>query len=230
MNSPETVNTLAPQLHPSLIGTRGTCQLLQLLRKNPPRKSRIAWKQQLLAKHSSNRQRREFRHVRLRFLQSLNCLRHGECRRARLGRALTLPTCPLEGLEGHGINPQHTFGPSWSVRFLAAPRSMGPAVFRAHRQPTSTDLVPPGVCGPWPLLAVWDPRFSWAHRQPATQIWSLLECAAPGRSSQCGTRGFPGLTANPQHTFGPSWSARHLAVPAVWDPRFSRAHRQPQHT
>ena len=57
---------------------------------------------------------------------------------------------------------------------------------------------------------------------------SLLKCAAPGRSSQCRTRGFPGLTANPQHT--------HLVPPgvcgswpllAVWDPRFSWTHRQP---
>ena len=68
-----------------------------------------------------------------------------------------------------GSPPTHkyTFGPSWSVRLLAAPRSVGPAVF---------------------------PR---AHRQPSTHLWSLLECAAHGRSSQCGTRGFPGLTANP---------------------------------
>ena len=49
-----------------------------------------------------------------------------------------------------------------------------------------------------------------------------------GRSSQRGTRGFPGLTANPQH----SWSLLECAAPwpllAVWDPRFTRAHRQPQ--
>ena len=34
----------------------------------------------------------------------------------------------------------------------------------------NTHLVPPGVCGSWPLLAVWDPRFSWAHRQPTIPI------------------------------------------------------------
>ena len=68
----------------------------------------------------------------------------------------------------------------------------------AHRETRNTHLVPPGVCGSWPLLAVWDPRFSWAHRQPTTLMWSLLECAAPGRSSQYGTRGFLGLTAKPQ--------------------------------
>ena len=28
------------------------------------------------------------------------------------------------------------------------------------------------------------PAVSWAHRQPATHSWSLLECAVPGRSSQ----------------------------------------------
>ena len=39
------------------------------------------------------------------------------------------------------------------------------------------------------------PRVARAHSQPATHLWSLLQCAAPGRSSQ-GTRGFLGLTAN----------------------------------
>ena len=37
-------------------------------------------------------------------------------------------------------------------------------------KPANTHLVPPGVCGSWPLLAVWDPRFSWAHRQPTIPI------------------------------------------------------------
>ena len=132
------------------------------------------------------------------------------------------------------------------------------AVFLGLPPTHNTTLVPPGVCGAWPLLAVWDPRFSRVHRQPSTQLWSLLECAAHGRSSQCGTRGFPWFTANPQHTFGPSWSVRRMAAPrsmgpavflgspptrntplvppgvcgawpllAVWDPRFSWAHRQP---
>ena len=82
MNSPETVNTLAPQLHPSPIGARELHLLTPSTppQKNPPRKPRIAWKQQLVlaasdvtkvAKLSSNWQRREFRHVGLRFLQSL---------------------------------------------------------------------------------------------------------------------------------------------------------------
>ena len=105
------------------------------------------------------------------------------------------------------------------------------------------------MCGTWPLLAVWDPRFSRAHREtrnthlgpswsvrlmaapcsmgpavflgsPPTHnaIWSLLECAAAGRSSQCGTHGFLGPTANPQHIFGPSWSVRLLAAPRSMGP------------
>ena len=123
------------------------------------------------------------------------------------------PNLPLEGgLEGHGtvdserfpglnVDPQHVVGPSWSVRRLAAPHSVGPAIFlgspptlntpsvllecAAHGRssqcgtrgfvfspgspPTlNTPLVPPGVCGAWPLLAVWDPRFPRAHRQPHT--------------------------------------------------------------
>ena len=140
-----------------------------------------------------------------------------------LANAPDTPNLPLvEGLEGHGTvdsggfpgltaNPQHTFGSSWSVRLLAAPHSVGPAVFLGSPPPTlNTYLVPPGVCGPWPLLTVWDPRFSWAHRQPSTHMWSLLECATPGRSSQCGTHGFPGLTANPHNT--------HLVPPGVCGP------------
>ena len=65
-------------------------------------------------------------------------------------------------------------------------------------KPTRTALlVPLGGCGSGPLLTVWDPRFSSGHRQHSTHAWSLLECAAPGRSSQCGTRGFPGPTCQP---------------------------------
>ena len=162
---------------------------------------------------------------------------------------------PIEGLEGHGAvddgevvvvdrgrrvdaHMSHTretrrahclpathFGPSWSVRHLAAPHSMGPAVFPGSPPTHNAYLVPPGVCGSRPLLAVWDPRFSWAHRQPTTRIWSLLECAAPGRSSQYGTRGFHGLTANPQRVFGPSWSVRLLAAPHSMGPAVS-THRE----
>ena len=58
------------------------------------------------------------------------------------------------------------------------------------------------------------------HRTGALWMVSLRQhtlgpswCAAPGRSSQCWTRGFPGLTANPQHMLGPSWSVRLLAAP-----------------
>ena len=95
---------------------------------------------------------------------------------------------------------QHTFGPSWSVRPMAAPRSVGPAVY-SGLPPTLTTLWSLLECAaPWPLLAVWDPRFARAHRQPPPLFWSLLECAAP----------WPLL--------------------AVWDPRFSWTHCQtPQH-
>ena len=37
-----------------------------------------------------------------------------------------------------------------------------------ERSDQALGLVPPEVCGSWPLLAGWDPQFSWAHRQPAT--------------------------------------------------------------
>ena len=133
--------------------------------------------------------------------------------------------CRTRGFSGLTANPQHTFGPSWSVRRHGRSSSVGPAVSRANRQPL-TDFGP-----------------SWSVR-------------LHGRSSQCGTRGFSGLTANPHtlgpswsvrllaaprsvgpsvflgsppthNTLGPSWSVRLLAAPPVWDPRFTRAHRQP---
>ena len=51
-----------------------------------------------------------------------------------------------------------------------APGGWVGAVFLGSPPTLNTHLVPPGVCGSWPLLAVWDPRFSWAHRQPTTPI------------------------------------------------------------
>ena len=81
--------------------------------------------------------------------------------------------CGTRGFPGLTANPQHMLGPSWSVRLLAAPRSVGPAVFLGSPPTHNTCWVPPGVCGSWPLLAVWDPRFSWVHRQP-TQL-ALIE-------------------------------------------------------
>ena len=93
----------------------------------------------------------------------------------------------------------HWDGPSWSVRLLAAPRSVGPAVFQGS-PPTHTNS------------------------------WSLLECAAPGRSSQCGTCGFPGLTANPHQLLVPPGVCGSWPLLAVWNLRFSRAHRQPTPT
>ena len=38
---------------------------------------------------------------------------------------------------------------------------------------------------------MWDRGFLRAYRKPAKHAWSLLEYAAPDRSSQCGTRGNP---------------------------------------
>ena len=78
-------------------------------------------------------------------------------------------------------------------------------------------MAPPGVCGPWPLPTVRDRGFL-GHNE----LWSLLECAALGRSSQCGTRAFLWAHRQPGSL---DWSLRPLL--AVWDPRFSWAYRQP---
>ena len=112
--------------------------------------------------------------------------------------------------------------------------------------PTPTHiLVPPGVCGTWPLLAVWDPRFSWAHRQPTTPlvppgVWgpAVFLGSPPTHNAYlvppgvCGT--WPLLAV---------WDPRqptniHLVPPgvcgswpllAVWDPQFSWHTANPQH-
>ena len=47
-----------------------------------------------------------------------------------------------------------------------APGEWVGAVFLGSPPTLNTSLVPPGVCSAGPLLAVWDPRFSRAHRQP----------------------------------------------------------------
>ena len=166
---------------------------------------------------------------------------------------LTLPTCPMEGLEGHGYilvppgvcgswpllavwgpavflgsPPTHNthlvppgvcglwrlhFGPSWSVRLLAAPHSMGPAVFLGSPPTLNTHLVPPGVCDSWPLLAVCG---SWpASMGPAVFLGSPpthnnTHLVPPG---VCGSWPLP-------RSMGP---AVCLGSPAV----FPQAHRQP---
>ena len=48
-------------------------------------------------------------------------------------------------------NLQHTLGPSWVLRLLAAPRGAGPRFSWAHRKPATHSW--------WPLLAVWDRGF-----------------------------------------------------------------------
>ena len=86
-------------------------------------------------------------------------------------------------------NPQRTLCPSCSLRLLAAPCSVGPTVFPWARPPTGNILlVPPGVCGSWPLLA------------------------------GVGARFFSGITANLQRTYGSSCSVRLLAAPCSVGP------------
>ena len=70
-----------------------------------------------------------------------------------------------------------------TTRNHPAPGGWVGAVFLGSPLTHNAPLVPPGVCSAWPLLAVWDLRFSRAH------------------------------PANPQHTFGPSWSVWRMAAP-----------------
>ena len=133
--------------------------------------------------------------------------------------------CGMRGVPGITANLQHSFCPSWSERLLVAPHSVGPAVPGLTANPQRHTGPSCSVCGSWPLLAVWKPPVFPALT--ATHSWSLLEYAAPGRSSRCGTRGFPGSTAKPERTRGPSWSVQLLAAPCSMGPRFSWVYRQP---
>ena len=72
---------------------------------------------------------------------------------------------------------------------------------------------------------------SWADRAGLRAHRVLHGMVSPKRPEPqqdqrwvCG-RGFLGFTANPQHTFGPSWIGSWLLL-AIWDQRFSWAHGQ----
>ena len=83
---------------------------------------------------------------------------------------------------------------------MAAPRSMGPAVFLGS-PPTLTLWVPPGVCGGMAAPRSVGPAVFLGSPPTLNTLGPSWSVRRHGRSSQCGTRGFPGLTANPQHTF-----------------------------
>ena len=55
-----------------------------------------------------------------------------------------------------------------------------------------------------------------ASRDQQRPPQSLLECAAPGRSSQCGTH-----SGRVQQHLGPTWCVRHLAAPRSVGPAVS---------
>ena len=91
---------------------------------------------------------------------------------------------------------KHIDPDGWYRRSVPA---VGNPVRSAHEQPahpphgiaeksTEATSVPPGVCGSGSLLAVWDPKLNMGTLSSHNHE-SHLECAAPGRSSQCGTRG-----------------------------------------
>ena len=109
--------------------------------------------------------------------------------------------------------------------------------------PHNEHLVPPGVCGStrdWSAPgvcglaaphSVGPAVFLGSPRQPATHLWSLLECAAQGRSSQCGTRGvfFLGSPPTLNTPLVPPGVCGAWPLLAVRDPRFPRAYRQTTH-
>ena len=55
-------------------------------------------------------------------------------------------------------------------RCSSVPRAnlLGGSLFEICCSGPQHTLVPPAVCGSWPLLKVWDSRFPWVYRQPTT--------------------------------------------------------------
>ena len=72
-------------------------------------------------------------------------------------------------------------GPTCSVRLPAAPHSAGPAMwdcgFEGSPATHNGLLVPPGVCGFWPLLTVWDPRFPGITNPQHTAVNTATLCS-----------------------------------------------------
>ena len=82
---------------------------------------------------------------------------------------------------------------------MAAPRSVGPRFPGLTANPLCTK-VPPGVCGSWPLLAVWDSQVHFRARKhaswpdPRSQSQSLCHALNPSSG---------------QPTLAPSWVRRN---------------------
>ena len=98
---------------------------------------------------------------------------------------------------------------------MAAPRSVGPAVF-LRSPPTQNILGPSWSVRRHGRSQCGTRGFPGLTANPHTL--SLLECTAHGRSSQCGTCGLLGLTANPQH-LGTSTSAVDVNLNQGFVPR-----------
>ena len=109
---------------------------------------------------------------------------------------------------------------------MAAPRSVGPAVFLGS-PPTLTLWVPPGVCGAMAAPRSVGPAVFLGS--PPTLNKLLVPPGVYGAMAAPRSVGPAVFLGSPPtlNTLGPSWSVRLLAAPPVWDPRFARAHRQP---
>ena len=89
----------------------------------------------------------------------------------------------LVGCRFFAFGQQHTLCSSCNVRLLAALTREGPPFFLGLPPTRNARLVPPGICGSWPLLTVWDPRFSWLTRDPRFS-WALPPEAWPRIAAQ----------------------------------------------
>ena len=76
------------------------------------------------------------------------------------------------GFPGLTANPQYSFGPSWSVRLMAAPRSVGPALFLGSPPTHSTLQTVPTNCESHLRHNDLDTKMPTIHR--STQVASEL--------------------------------------------------------
>ena len=73
---------------------------------------------------------------------------------------------------------------------------------------------------------MWDRGFPELTAKTATHSWSLQECAAPGRSSQCGTAVFLGLPPTRNALLVPPGVCGSWPAPRSVGPRFGRSSKR----
>ena len=95
---------------------------------------------------------------------------------------------------------------------------------------TTQRLVPPAVCGSWPLHTVGPAVFLGSPPTRNALLVPPAVCGSVAAPHSMGPAVFRGLTANQQRTLGPSWSLRLMAAPHSGTRGFPGPTADPQRT